>query len=313
MGLNMFSEINQVGITIRDIEENLALYRDTLGLKIECDFEASGPAWEKVTGIHGIKFRRIILKKEGMDTGKITLLNFFTPQSRPFPFDRKPYDIGLYDFGFEASDIDKSYKLVIERGFSFDSTVQPVIIDGNTVAREASIQAPDGVHVMLAQILYKPSETQKEGHIISSEMDHVVIVVRDYERSLRFYRDILGLKPIIENVLEGEPTDLVTRVSQARLKVCLLAKEKVNAGKVEIIQYLSHKGKPLPKDTTLSDCGLRFISFRVDDMDKAYNLLKGEGIVFISEPVAVLMADKKVKIVLAKDFDNVFIEFFQED
>ena len=313
MGFNMFSEINQVGITIRDVEENLALYRDTLNLKIESDFEASGSAWEKITGISGVNFRRITLQREEIDTGKIVLLKFLSPESQPFPIDRKPYDLGLYDFGFESSDIDKSYQLITEKGYKFDSTVQPVIVERNTVAREASIHAPDGVHVMLAQTLYKPSETQEEGHIISSEMDHVVLVVRDYERSLRFYRDILGLKPIIETVLEGEPTDLITRVSHARLKVCLLAKEKVNAGKVEIIQYLSHKGKPLPKDTTLSDCGLRFISFRVDDMDKAYNLLKGEGIEFISEPVAVLMADKKVKIVLAKDFDNVFIEFFQED
>jgi len=309
----MFSEINQVGITIRDVEGNLALYRDTLGLKIECDFEASGPAWERVTGIHGVKFRRITLKKEGIDTGKITLHNFFTPQSRPFPVDRKPYDIGLYDFGFEATNIDKSYKLVIERGFNFDSTVQPVIIGGNTVAREASIQAPDGVHVMLAQILYKPSETQEEGHIISSEMDHVVLVVRDYERSLRFYRDILGLKPIIETVLEGEPTDLITRVSQARLKVCLLRKEKVNAGKVEIIQYLSHKGKSLPNDTSLYDCGLRFITFKVVDLEKVYNFLRSKEISFISEPGLVTMGSERIRMVIARDFDNVFIEFFQED
>lgn len=309
----MFSEINQMGITIKDVEENLALYQDTLGLKIESDFEASGPAWEKATGIRGVKFRRITLKKEGIDTGKIILLNFLSPKSRTFPVDRKPYDIGIYDFGFEVSDVDKSYELVMERGYKFDSTVQPVIVEGNTVGREASIQAPDGVHVMLAQILYKPSETQKEGHIISSEMDHVVIVVRDYERSLGFYRDILGLNPIIETVLEGEPTDLVTKVSQARLKVCLLGKEKVNAGKVEIIQYISHNGKSLPKDTSLSDCGLRFISFKVDDLEKVYNFLRSKEISFISKPVIVPIGPKKIRMVLAKDFDNVFIEFFQRD
>jgi catechol 2,3-dioxygenase-like lactoylglutathione lyase family enzyme len=308
----MFSEVVQVGITVRDVEENLALYADTLKLKIESDFEVSGSAWEKVTGIPGITCRRITLQRTGIDSGKIVLIKFLSPQSKSFPMHRKPYDLGIYDFGFESFDLDTSYRSIIEKGYKFDSPVQPVIVEGKTVAREASIQAPEGVHVMLAQVLYKPSETQKEGAIISSEMDHVVIVVRDHQKSLRFYRDILGLKPIIETVLEGEELDQIVRVPQAKLKVSLLEKEKMNAGKVEVIQYLSHKGEPLPEDTSLSDCGLRFISFRVDDMDKAYNLLKSEGIALISEPEVVPMGVKRLRMFLAKDFDNIFIEFFQE-
>ncbi|MBM4128983.1 MAG: hypothetical protein FJ243_02555, partial [Nitrospira sp.] len=135
----MFSEIIHVGITVNNVEENLALYRDTLQLKVESDFEASGPAWEKVTGITGIKFRRITLQREGVDTGKVVLLKFLSPQSRPLPSDRKPYDLGLYDLGFESADIDKTYALLIQKGYTFDSSVQPVIVQGNTVAREASI------------------------------------------------------------------------------------------------------------------------------------------------------------------------------
>ena len=308
----MFSEIIQVGITVNNVEENLALYRDALKLRIESDFEASGPAWEKVTGISGVKFRRITLQREGVDTGKIVLLKFLSPQSRPCPLDRKPYDQGLYDFGFESADIDKTYALLIQKGYTFDSTVQPVIVKGNTVAREASIQAPEGVHVMLVQVFYKPSASQKEGELITSEMEHVVIVAKDRDKSVRFYRDILGLKVIFDNVLEGEQLDQIVRLPQAKLKVYLLGKENVNAGKVEIIQYLSHEGRPLPKETSLSDCGLRFISFRVDDMDKAYSLLRGKGIEFLSEPIIVAMGHKNVRMALGKDFDNVFIEFFQE-
>ena len=308
----MFSEIIHVGITVNNVEENLALYRDTLQLKVESDFEVSGPAWEKVTGISGVKFRRITLQREGVDTGKIVLLKFSSPQSRPFPLDRKQYDLGLYDFGFESADIDKTYALLIKKGYTFDSTVQPVIAQGNTVAREASIQAPEGVRIMLVQVFYKPSATQKEEELITSEMEHVVIVAKDREKSVRFYRDILGLKVIFDNVLEGEQLDQIVRLSRAKLNVYLLGKENVNAGKVEIIQYLSHEGRPLPKDTSLSDCGLRFISFRVDDMDKAYSLLRGKGIEFLSEPIIVAMGHKNVSMALGKDFDNVFIECFQE-
>ena len=44
----MFSEIIQVGITISNLDKNLAFYRDTLGFKIESDFEASGSAWKRL-------------------------------------------------------------------------------------------------------------------------------------------------------------------------------------------------------------------------------------------------------------------------
>ena len=123
----MFSEAIHAGITTGDLGKNLALYRDTLGLKIESDFEASGSAWEKVTGISGVKFRRITLQKEGIDTGKIVLLKFLSPQSRPFPVDRKPYDIGIYDIGFESFNLDTSYRLITGKGYQFDSPVQELI------------------------------------------------------------------------------------------------------------------------------------------------------------------------------------------
>jgi catechol 2,3-dioxygenase-like lactoylglutathione lyase family enzyme len=165
---------------------------------------------------------------------------------------------------------------------------------------------------MLAQTLYKPSGTQKEEDIISSEVGHAVIMVSDHEKSLRFYKDIMGFKPIFQSVLEGKELDQITGIPQVKLKVCLLGKENVNAGKVDIMQCLSHKAKPLPRDTSISDCGLRFIAFRVDDIDRACNVLKGEGIRFISEPVTVTIESKKARMVLARDFDDVFMEFFQD-
>ena len=55
---------------------------------------------------------------------------------------------------------------------------------------------------------------------------HIGITVRDMNESLRFYRDLLGLKVLGDLMVEGDEADTLTREHGVKLRVAYLRSEK---------------------------------------------------------------------------------------
>lgn len=107
---------------------------------------------------------------------------------------------------------------------------------------------------------------------------HTSFTVADLERSIAFYRDILGFK--LETVVDGgEVAARVVGLPGAKLRLAFLR----NAGhQVELVQYMTHGGKRTPQQR--NDVGGAHVAFHVDDCEAAYRELKAKGVRFISTP-----------------------------
>lgn len=119
-----------------------------------------------------------------------------------------------------------------------------------------------------------------------SGIHHACVVVSDMQQSLEFYRDMIGLKELMNFKIQGDPVmlDLKGTVPQQHL-VMLSAGNSI----VELIQYLEPKGVKIHRKTC--DFGVSHICFQVPDIEKAYKAMKGKGVVnfhrlpdFISAP-----------------------------
>ena len=122
--------------------------------------------------------------------------------------------------------------------------------------------------------------------------DHVLIVARDLERSIEFYKSI-GFEHL-ETI--QRPKD---RVAVMRL----------GGVKIEIMNL------PEGEETTreprkLMDLGFRHISFKVDDLDEVYERLKSR-ISFDSLPRKIAGRGNRVTVFF-KDPDGVEMHFIQE-
>ena len=114
---------------------------------------------------------------------------------------------------------------------------------------------------------------------------HVCFTVSDIQRSIKFYRDILGLKlkegPRDVNG-EGSNTPIYTGLPGARLRVASF--QLYRGATLELIQYLAPRG-----ETTVStrrcDVGSAHICFTVDNALTIFERFKTEGIRVVSEPV----------------------------
>ena len=83
-------------------------------------------------------------------------------------------------------------------------------------------------------------------------IDHTAIVVSDTEASLKFYRDVLGMKVVGESENYGPEQEHLNNVFGARLRITAIRAE---AGPgIEFLEYLSpHDGRPTPVDIRSSD------------------------------------------------------------
>ncbi len=142
-----------------------------------------------------------------------------------------------------------------------------------------------------------------------SAIDHVSVTSADIDRSLAFYRDLLGLS------LRGRGDDLgpdelaITGVQDATARWADL--ELANGQVVELIQYLAPRGTPSRPDP--NDPGATHISLRVTDIDATYARLHGAGVPVRSEPVRISEpgAWEGTRCFYASDPDGVTVELIQ--
>jgi lactoylglutathione lyase len=113
-------------------------------------------------------------------------------------------------------------------------------------------------------------------------MNHTGFVVSDMERSLDFYRDLLGLQEERNHILEGEFISQLVGYPNAKLHIVYLGAGDVRHS-VELIQYLNPPGERIePSDR--NSVGATHLGIIVDDLDSFYEELSSQGFRFVNPP-----------------------------
>lgn len=134
------------------------------------------------------------------------------------------------------------------------------------------------------------------------KMHHVGISVTDLERSIAFYRDMLGMEqacPIFP--FGGTNFEQIMALKNVQGRMCVIAKGNVL---LELFEF-SHP-KPAPKDPNYSvgDRGISHFGVEIADIEGTYERLRAAGVRFHS-PVLTFMSG--MKAAYARDPDgNVF-------
>jgi glyoxylase I family protein len=92
-------------------------------------------------------------------------------------------------------------------------------------------------------------------------LHHAAIICSDYERSRRFYVDVLGLRVVAENY----------RVERGSYKLDLGLPD---GGQVELFSFPA----PPARSSYPEACGLRHLAFAVNDVTQARHALQAKGV-----------------------------------
>src|SRR3990172_13071979 len=112
---------------------------------------------------------------------------------------------------------------------------------------------------------------------------HTSLVIGEMERSLRFYRDLLGMEVMVDTEMKGEMLDREVALEAAHVRVVELKVGEASAF-LELLQYYSPTGKPFPADFRCCDTGAPHVAFLVPDIRRAYEQLSAAGVRFTAPP-----------------------------
>lgn len=101
------------------------------------------------------------------------------------------------------------------------------------------------------------------------------ITVSDMERSLAFYGGVLTFEKVSDTEVAGASYERLMGVFGLRLRVVRL---RLGDEFIELIQYLTPRGRPIPVDSRSNDRWFQHIAIIVSDMDKAYRRLRDHNV-----------------------------------
>jgi len=136
---------------------------------------------------------------------------------------------------------------------------------------------------------------------------HFGIVVSDIEKSLEFYKDMLGFKVKIDALEKGKFIDAILGLKDVKVRTVKMVADDGNL--IELLSYQSHQGRKM-ENKEIFDKGASHLAFSVNNLNQEYQKLKEKGIRFIAPPQ--ISPNKKAKVVFCYDPDGVPIELVEE-
>jgi catechol 2,3-dioxygenase-like lactoylglutathione lyase family enzyme len=140
---------------------------------------------------------------------------------------------------------------------------------------------------------------------VSARWWHVGLTVSDMDRSLPFYRDVVGMEIQHDDlhIEHMEQFDALSNNSGSKLRVAWLTD---GVFILQLIQYLQAGGTTL--DLHHNNIGSPHLSFWVDDADAKYAEVQARGDVVITSEVIQLGLQSRS--FYTEDPDGVPVEFF---
>jgi len=145
-----------------------------------------------------------------------------------------------------------------------------------------------------------------------SEVHHVALGVRDLERSIAFYRDVLGFKVALE--IRADDPDANARLLETppgtRLRSAMLRKARSTVGQIELIAFDPPLAAP-QGPARAGDPGVFLISFEVEgeELEEIHQRLETRGIRCHGKPEQMDIAGYgRIGTLVFRDPDGVMLE-----
>src|SRR5215470_3566332 len=275
--------IGPVITTVADMDRSVEFYSRVLTFEKVSDTEVAGDELEHLFGVFGSRARIVRMRLGGES---IELVQFLAPRGRPIPVDSRSNDLWFQHFAVIVSDMDRAYAVLRENNVEHASSGPQRLPDWNKNA--GGIEAfyfkdPDG-HPL--EILHFPAgkgdpKWQAKTDRVFLGIDHTAIAVANTDASLKFYRDLLGLRVAGESENYGTEQEHLNNVFGARLRITAL--RAPSGPGIELLEYLSPRdGRAYPSDERANDLVHRETELEAEGIDSVAEPLRAAAVPFVS-------------------------------
>src|SRR2546429_9336593 len=245
--------VESVGMTVSDMDRAVEFYSALTFRKIS-DVEVLGEEFEHLEGVFGSRMRivRMQLGNEYLD-----LTQYLAPPGRPIPADSRSNDLWFQHAAIVVRDMDQAFEKLRALKVQFVSTgpqTLPPSIKAAAGIKAFYFRDPDQHNL---EIIYFPPgkgdpRWQEKTDKLFLGIDHTAIGISSTDASLKFYRELLGLRKAGESENFGTEQEHLNQVFGAHLRITGM---RASAGPgVEFLEYLAPRdGRPRPHDVHAND------------------------------------------------------------
>ncbi len=311
----LVTAVDSIGLTVSDLDRSVEFYAKVLSFEKVSEGEVAGEEFEHLHGVFGLQLRTARMR---LGDEFIELTEYLAPRGRPSPADTRSNDRWFQHIAIIVSDMDKAYQWLRQNKVQHASPGPQRLPDWNKNA--GGIQAfyfrdPDG-HPL--EILAFPPDKgdpkwRRSADKLFLGIDHTAIVIADTDASLRFYRDLLGLRVAGESENYGPEQERLNNVFGARLRITSL---RTGAGPgVEFLEYLTPRnGRTYPADAAPNDLVHWQTNFVGISADKAAQCFRNSHSAFVSTGVVDVQDSKagRSKSVIVRDPDGHAVQIVEQ-
>ena len=275
--------VDAIGITVSDMDRAIDFYSRVLTFEKVSDIEVTGLDYEHLEGVFGLRIRVVRMR---LGDEFIELTEYLAPKGRPIPVDSRSNDRWFQHIAIIVSDMDKAYSWLRQNKVEHASSGPQRLPDWNKNAAGISafyFKDPDGHPVEVLQ--FPPDKGLAKWHRHTDKLflgiDHTAIVVGDTDASVKFYRDVLGMRVAGESENYGTEQEHLNNVFGAHLRITAL--RGTNGPGIELLDYLSPRnGRPFPEDEHANDVVHRQTVLITRNADQAARELASAKADFVS-------------------------------
>jgi catechol 2,3-dioxygenase-like lactoylglutathione lyase family enzyme len=284
--------VESVGMTVSDMDRSVAFYSALAFQKIS-DVEVLGEEFEHLEGVFSARMRivRMQLGNEYVD-----LTEYLAPRGRPIPVDSRSNDLWFQHIAIVVRDMDQAFEKLRALKVQFVSTgpqTLPASLPAAAGIKAFYFRDPDQHNL---EVIYFPPgkgdpRWQEKTDKLFLGIDHTAIGISNTDASLKFYRDLLGLRKAGESENFGTEQEHLNQVFGAHLRITGM--RAASGAGIEFLEYLTPRdGRARPADVHANDIVHWQTMIKTDDVDLMAKKLRDAHVHFVSSGVVSMPKDK---------------------
>jgi catechol 2,3-dioxygenase-like lactoylglutathione lyase family enzyme len=284
--------VESVGMTVSDMDHSVAFYAALAFQKVS-DGEVLGEQYEHLEGVFGARMRivRMQLGNEYLD-----LTQYLAPPGRPIPADSRSNDLWFQHIAIVVRNMDQAFEKLRALNVQFVSTgpqTLPASLPAAAGIKAFYFRDPDQHN--LEVIYFPPSKGdprwQGKTDKLFLGIDHTAIGISNTDASLKFYRDLLGMRKAGESENFGTEQEHLNQVFGAHLQITGM--RAASGPGIEFLEYLTPRdGRARPADVHANDIVHWQTMITTDDVDLMAKKLRDAHVHFVSSGVVSMPKDK---------------------
>jgi len=284
--------LESIGMTVSDMDRAVEFYSALTFQKVS-DVEVIGDEYEHLEGVFGARMRiaRMQLGNEYLD-----LTQYLAPPGRPIPADSRSNDLWFQHIAIVVRDMDQAFEKLRALKVQFVSTgpqTLPASIKAAAGVKAFYFRDPDQHNL---EIIYFPPgkgdpRWQEKTDKLFLGIDHTAIGISNTDASLKFYRDLLGLRKAGESENFGTEQEHLNQVFGAHLRITGM--RAASGPGIEFLEYLTPRdGRARPADVRPNDIVHWQTMIATDDVDLVAKKLRDAQVRFVSPGVVAMPKSK---------------------